>query len=287
MDFLDKITRQISTINLEPIEEAVVKACYHDDDIPKYKHMEFLIKASNQNITKNIGRLILLQTNNDKWLPVLKSLCVVHKIMCVGGDIFIKQIYNESQILTNLTLFLDTTIGPYAGVHSQFIRKYAEYLKYKARVYYLIELSIEKYKQQSIIKIIDNREIYFIMKAYKLWIEQYKKIFDCELPFADTETLHPISAYAIKLLVQDCYRLYSAINISSMYLLEQFMNLDKQTGISSVNAYKKFTSLDDKYQEWQETIKNLNIFEITSIENTPISLDTIRKLENYFLLSNT
>src|SRR4051812_16018366 len=120
-------------VGLTDTETTVVKATYDDDEKPKAKHVDALLRMSLRSPNMDLMGLFRARLAEKSWNVVLKTLVVIHRLMNEGSEGFLR-IVSEKPLELNPLSFHDRR-SSLAWAMTRLVHVYGDYLCEKATVF--------------------------------------------------------------------------------------------------------------------------------------------------------
>ncbi|XP_034034732.1 phosphatidylinositol binding clathrin assembly protein a isoform X18 [Thalassophryne amazonica] len=267
----DRITAAQHSVTGSAISKTVCKATTHEIMGPKKKHLDYLIRCTNE-MNVNIPQLadtLFERTTNTSWVVVFKSLTATHHLMVYGNERFIQYLASRNTLF-NLSNFLDKS-GLQGYDMSTFIRRYSRYLNEKAVSYRQVAFDFTKVKRGSdgVMRTMNTEKL---LKTIPIIQNQMDVLLDFNVN-ANELTNGVINA-AFMLLFKDAIRLFAAYNEGIINLLEKYFDMKKIQCKEGLDIYKKFLTRMTRISEFLKVAEQVGIDrgDIPDLSQAPSSL---------------
>ncbi|XP_034034727.1 phosphatidylinositol binding clathrin assembly protein a isoform X13 [Thalassophryne amazonica] len=252
----DRITAAQHSVTGSAISKTVCKATTHEIMGPKKKHLDYLIRCTNE-MNVNIPQLadtLFERTTNTSWVVVFKSLTATHHLMVYGNERFIQYLASRNTLF-NLSNFLDKS-GLQGYDMSTFIRRYSRYLNEKAVSYRQVAFDFTKVKRGSdgVMRTMNTEKL---LKTIPIIQNQMDVLLDFNVN-ANELTNGVINA-AFMLLFKDAIRLFAAYNEGIINLLEKYFDMKKIQCKEGLDIYKKFLTRMTRISEFLKVAEQVGI----------------------------
>ncbi|GAU49086.1 hypothetical protein TSUD_137710 [Trifolium subterraneum] len=243
------------------LDTAIVKATNFHHALPKEKHIRHIFSSLSPSKPRSevaycIHSLArrLNQTNN--WAVVLKTLIIFHRAMRELDTSVWEELINYSTrrgYLIDLSHFHDTSI-PNALDYSCWIRNYGLYLGERLRCFVIVHHDVaaytSKYSQR-----LDTKEL----------LEQLPALQNLLFRLLDSKpggasAYNRLIQYALSIIASESVKIYVAITVRVVELLEKFFEMNRDDAISALKIYKKSGSqvMAERLSEFFETCRGLD-----------------------------
>ncbi|XP_045792418.1 putative clathrin assembly protein At5g35200 [Trifolium pratense] len=265
------------------LDTAIVKATNFHHALPKEKHIRHIFSSLSPSKPRSevaycIHSLArrLNQTNN--WAVVLKTLIILHRAMRELDTSVWEELINYSTrrgYLIDLSHFHDTSI-PNALDYSCWIRNYGLYLGERLRCFVIVHHDVaaytSKYSQR-----LDTKEL----------LEQLPALQNLLFRLLDSKpggasAYNRLIQYALSIIASESVKIYVAITVRVVELLEKFFEMNHDDAISALKIYKKSGSQAERLSEFFETCRGLDFgrgHKFINIKQPPASF--ITTMEEY------
>jgi len=199
---MTNVVRNLSVVGLSDIETTVVKATYDDDDKPKPKHVDALLRLSLRSPNMDLMSLFRARLAEKSWNVVLKTLVVVHLLMNEGSEGFLR-IVSEKPLELNTQSFSDRK-SSLAWAMTRLVHVYGDYLCEKATVFRNLQFCGERMPTKESSKFfmeLSLQKLVIVMPHIQM---QLDKLLCCT-PFTEDDQPHPIAAQASSLFIRYAY----------------------------------------------------------------------------------
>lgn len=193
------VVRNLSVVGLSDIETTVVKATYDDDEKPKQKHVDTLIRLSIRSPNMDLMALFRTRLAEKSWNVVLKTLIVIHRLMNEGSEGFLR-IVSEKPLELNTMSFHDRK-NSLAWAMTRLIHVYGDYMAEKATVFKNIQFSGERVPAKESSKFFMELTLPKLMIVMPHIQMQLDKLLCCT-PYTEDDQPHPIAAQASSLFIR-------------------------------------------------------------------------------------
>jgi hypothetical protein len=226
------------------IEKCVIKSTYSDNKLPKEKHIRRLIDYSvEQKLSKLLNQRLAIGSLNG----VIKTLIVIHRL-CSDSDIFIKD-FSKNGVLD------------IKETHkSDFLHKYASYLKEKINVYKNSTITdknnIEAYPQFKYKKIIQDIDGSNLAKTLSQLSNQFDTLLLCVNNNNDKSDNLEIINMAFSILIKDAIRIYTMISTLILCIHEHYSLVNRRQKDILIDCCDRFRKQTLKFKKWVNLIYN-------------------------------
>ncbi|KAK2451029.1 putative clathrin assembly protein [Trifolium repens] len=241
------------------LDTAIVKATNFHHALPKEKHIRYIFSSLSPSKPRSevsycIHSLArrLNQTNN--WAVVLKTLIILHRAMRELDTSVWEELINYSTrrgYLIDLSHFHDTSI-PNALDYSCWIRNYGLYLGERLRCFVIVHHDVAAYTSKYSQKL-DTKEL----------LEQLPALQNLLFRLLDSKpggasAFNRLIQYALSIIASESVKIYVAITVRVVELLEKFFEMNRDDAISALKIYKKSGSQAERLSEFFETCRGLD-----------------------------
>lgn len=268
----DRILAAKHSIAGQGLAKAVCKATTEELIAPKRKHLDYLLRCTEEpNVSiPHLANLLLERVQNPNWIVVFKSLVTIHHMMCYGNERF-TQYLASSNTNFQLSNFMDK--GGVQGYDmSPFVRRYAKYLSEKSVSYMKVAFDFCKVKRGKDGGTIRKMNSEKLLKTLPILHEQLDALLDFE---ATTQDLNNgVINGAFMLLFRDLIRLFACYNDGIINLLEKYFDMNKKHAREALDIYKRFLIRMDRVGEFLKTAEKFGIDkqDIPDLARAPSSL---------------
>ncbi|KAL9643552.1 hypothetical protein ABK040_010165 [Willaertia magna] len=253
--------KEIGTLAIASFDElktSLVKATNHDPVPPKEKHVKKLLIASHPHPEINLDEFMkavcrVFRKSND-WLPALKGLEVLHRIIQEGSTEFCESIIrNDPEKRFKMDKFKDRNTSE-AMDQSPLVRQYCRYLEERMVLYrtfhiksLYLDMSIEAYCSPSAV----NEWIDLFECLQKTTVELLE-CFDIIKMKRSSILSNGASIGCLALLLDDSFVLYKILTDNAVRLLDDFYNISLSDAKRVVSLYEKYCRLIEHLEEFFE-----------------------------------
>ncbi|XP_017791287.1 PREDICTED: phosphatidylinositol-binding clathrin assembly protein LAP isoform X9 [Habropoda laboriosa] len=273
----DRLLAARHSIAGQGLAKAVCKATTEELIGPKKKHLEYLVRCTNEpNVSiPQLANLLIERSQNTNWTVVFKALITVHHMLCYGNERFTQYLASSNSTF-QLSVFLDKS-GVQAGARigydmSPFIRRYAKYLNEKALSYRTVAFDFCKVKRGKDDRTLRTMNAEKLLKTLPVLQSQLDALleFDC----TSNELTNGVINMAFMLLFRDLIRLFACYNDGIINLLEKYFDMNKKQCREALDLYKKFLIRMDRVGEFLKVAENVGIDkgDIPDLTKAPSSL---------------
>ena len=291
-----------STISSQHICVAVEKATNNDVVSPKEKHVQTLVDvvrpgASIADVTflvKYLNRQIIDAT---RWLQMLKTHILIHRLLHNCGDEFKEQLKRMQQWVAEdrnkdsriKCLFSirnwrdDSNVD--ANELSGWTRSYANYLEeYVANLDKIPRLdkmaagSGGDSASPTALRSCDETELMETLPRVQMMM---RRLLECEA-VNENLTDNEVVIAGTKLLLTDSFKVYRMVNDGIIRLIDLFFEMGKMNAMKALDVYKRATSQGDDLERMYRMANDWPMFRETKfpqIENPPASF--LQTMEEY------
>ncbi|XP_012240773.1 phosphatidylinositol-binding clathrin assembly protein LAP isoform X12 [Bombus impatiens] len=273
----DRLLAARHSIAGQGLAKAVCKATTEEMIGPKKKHLEYLVRCTNEpNVSiPQLANLLIERSQNTNWTVVFKALITVHHMLCYGNERFTQYLASSNSTF-QLSNFLDKS-GVQAGARigydmSPFIRRYAKYLNEKALSYRTVAFDFCKVKRGKDDRTLRTMNAEKLLKTLPVLQSQLDALleFDCTA----NDLTNGVINMAFMLLFRDLIRLFACYNDGIINLLEKYFDMNKKQCREALDLYKKFLIRMDRVGEFLKVAENVGIDkgDIPDLTKAPSSL---------------
>ena len=287
---------------------AVEKATNNDVVSPKEKHVQTLLEvvrpgASIADVTflvKYLNRQIIDAT---RWLQMLKTHILIHRLLHNCGDEFKEQLKRMQQWVAEdrnkdsriKCLFSirnwrdDSNVD--ANELSGWTRSYANYLEeYVANLDKIPRLdkmaagSGGASASPTALRSCDETELMETLPRVQMMM---RRLLECEA-VNDNLTGNEVVIAGTKLLLTDSFKVYRMVNDGIIRLIDLFFEMGKMNAMKALDVYKRATSQGDDLERMYRLANEWPMFRETTfpqIENPPASF--LQTMEEYARTAST
>lgn len=287
---------------------AVEKATNNDVVSPKEKHVQTLLEvvrpgASIADVTflvKYLNRQIIDAT---RWLQMLKTHILIHRLLQNCGDEFKEQLKRMQQWVAEdrnkdsriKCLFSirnwrdDSNVD--ANELSGWTRSYANYLEeYVANLDKIPRLdkmaagSGGASASPTALRSCDETELMEMLPRVQMMM---RRLLECEA-VNDNLTGNEVVIAGTKLLLMDSFKVYRMVNDGIIRLIDLFFEMGKMNAMKALDVYKRATSQGDDLERMYRLANEWPMFRETTfpqIENPPASF--LQTMEEYARTAST
>nr|XP_012144793.1 PREDICTED: phosphatidylinositol-binding clathrin assembly protein LAP isoform X2 [Megachile rotundata] len=272
----DRLLAARHSIAGQGLAKSVCKATTEEMIGPKKKHLEYLVRCTNEpNVSvPQLANLLIERSQNTNWTVVFKALITVHHILCYGNERFTQYLASSNSTF-QLSNFLDKSgvQGARIGYDmSPFIRRYAKYLNEKALSYRTVAFDFCKVKRGKDDRTLRTMNAEKLLKTLPVLQAQLDALleFDCTA----NDLTNGVINMAFMLLFRDLIRLFACYNDGIINLLEKYFDMNKKQCREALDLYKKFLIRMDRVGEFLKVAENVGIDkgDIPDLTKAPSSL---------------
>ncbi|XP_017763655.1 PREDICTED: phosphatidylinositol-binding clathrin assembly protein LAP isoform X12 [Eufriesea mexicana] len=272
----DRLLAARHSIAGQGLAKAVCKATTEEMIGPKKKHLEYLVRCTNEpNVSiPQLANLLIERSQNTNWTVVFKALITVHHMLCYGNERFTQYLASSNSTF-QLSNFLDKSgvQGARIGYDmSPFIRRYARYLNEKALSYRTVAFDFCKVKRGKDDRTLRTINADKLLKTLPVLQSQLDALleFDCSA----NDLTNGVINMAFMLLFRDLIRLFACYNDGIINLLEKYFDMNKKQCREALDLYKKFLIRMDRVGEFLKVAENVGIDkgDIPDLTKAPSSL---------------
>ncbi|CAL7942346.1 unnamed protein product [Xylocopa violacea] len=268
----DRLLAARHSIAGQGLAKAVCKATTEEMIGPKKKHLEYLVRCTNEpNVSiPQLANLLIERSQNTNWTVVFKALITVHHMLCYGNERFTQYLASSNSTF-QLSNFLDKS-GVQGYDMSPFIRRYAKYLNEKALSYRTVAFDFCKVKRGKDDRTLRTMNAEKLLKTLPVLQAQLDALleFDCTA----NDLTNGVINMAFMLLFRDLIRLFACYNDGIINLLEKYFDMNKKQCREALDLYKKFLIRMDRVGEFLKVAENVGIDkgDIPDLTKAPSSL---------------
>jgi len=254
-------------------EKSVIKATRHNEKAPKEKHVRRLIVYTSEHNGRCSELLTLFSKRFETgdWIIVMKTLCVIHRLMRDANPKFMTELKYKSSFFQPLRNFADMST-PEAHHQSVFIRRYAQYLAEKILVYKVLGVEVEK--DPGAIKNIPVKETLEKLPRVQ---SQLNALLNSR--GSKDHINNAIIIYAFSILLKDSFPLYRAINDGILILLENYFGMPRENAFKTFEIYKLFTKETDSMIQFFDITRRFSRTDLPELQQAPSTV--VDALEKY------
>ncbi|VDL90628.1 unnamed protein product [Schistocephalus solidus] len=224
---MDRVTQAKYSLAGSSLGKVVAKASTVELIPPKKKHLDRLIRYSNEpsvSIPLLVGFLVE-RTHEKSWVIVFKALITSHHLMNYGNE-KISQYMASNNCQLGLPHFNDKSSSQSYEM-SLFIRKYSKFLAEKTTTYQSMAFDFCK-----------------LLKALPALRNLLNVLFEFEVRSRDLN--NQIINAAFLLLYKDLIRLFASYNEGMMNLIERYFSMKRSQCRIALDLYSNFPEIMNK-----------------------------------------
>lgn len=268
----DRVAAAKFSIAGQGLAKSVAKATTEEVMGPKKKHLDYLLKCTNEpNVSiPQLANLLIERTQNSNWVVVFKSLVTIHNLMNYGNERF-TQYLASNNCTFNLNTFLDK-----AGVQgydmSTYIRRYAKYLNEKAYSYRTMAFDFCKVKRGKEDGLLRTMNTDKLLKTLPVLQQQVDALLEFDV--SPNELTNGVINACFMLLFKDLIRLFACYNDGIINLLEKYFEMTKKQCREALDLYKRFLVRMERTSEFLKVCETVGIDkgDIPDLAKAPSSL---------------
>lgn len=280
MSIFDSALRAINTAGMTDLETTVFKGTYPDENKAKEKHVESLLRMTDQYRCDVMVRLLGARIREKEWCVVLKALSVAHRLMREANPKFFEAC-TVFPIFSGLGNFLDER-STLAWGQSRFIREYAGYLEEKTEVLKTVGKCVELMPAKDGGEWVRKLKFLKLKEVLPRLQIQFDKLIKCD-PYTDEGGLHEVAVLPMLQLIKDGFRLYSVLTIAIFQQLNRWQQMTRREGLFFLDCYEKFVKQTQGFKAWAFKMVKLGLVDkevLPEFDNLPENL--IPTLDEYF-----
>ncbi|XP_059083090.1 phosphatidylinositol-binding clathrin assembly protein LAP-like isoform X8 [Tigriopus californicus] len=268
----DRILAARHSLAGQGLAKAVCKATTEELNGPKRKHLDYLLRCTDEpNVSiPTLANLLLERTQSPNWIVVFKSLVTIHHLQCYGHERF-TQYLASSNTNFQLSNFLDKS-GVQGYDMSPFVRRYAKYLREKSVSYRTVAFDFCKVKRGKEGGTLRTMNADKLLKTLPILQDQVDSLIEFEATPQDLN--NGVINSAFMLLFRDLIRLFACYNDGVINLLEKYFEMHKKHAREALDIYKKFLIRMDRVADFLKVAENVGIDkgDIPDLAKAPSSL---------------
>ncbi|XP_061350183.1 putative clathrin assembly protein At5g35200 [Gastrolobium bilobum] len=241
------------------LDAAIVKATNYDHALPKEKHIRTIFQSLSPSKPRSevvycihgLARR-LSQTNN--WAVALKTLIVIHRAMRELDYTVWEELVNYSKgrgYMIALSNFHDGSI-PNASDYSVWIRNYALYLEERLQCFAIVNYDVGTYSSKYTKKL-STQELLEQLPALQNLLF---RLLDCKP--GGSAAYNRLIQYALSVVAGESVKIYVAITVTVVELLDKFFEMNRDDAISALQIYQKSGSQAERLSAFFETCRGLD-----------------------------
>nr|CDS33447.1 phosphatidylinositol binding clathrin assembly [Hymenolepis microstoma] len=279
---MDRVTQAKYSLAGSALGKVIAKASTEELIAPKKKHLENLVRMSNEpNVSIPLLVNFLLERTREKsWVVVFKALITTHHLLNYGNE-KISQYMASNSTSFHLPHFNDKSSSQSYEM-SLFIRKYSKYLLEKTKSYQLMAFDfckVKRGKNDGVMRIMPADKL---LKALPALRDQLNVLFEFEATEKDLNNLIINSAYI--LLYKDLIRLFASYNEGMMNLVEKYFSMKRSQCKTALELYQDFPNIMTKVDEFLTVAEHLGIGDKESMGLHPVPPQILEAMEQHLAL---
>ncbi|BHF78687.1 hypothetical protein SprV_0602180000 [Sparganum proliferum] len=290
---MDRVTQAKYSLAGSSLGKVVAKASTVELIPPKKKHLDRLVKYSNEpsvSIPLLVGFLVE-RTHEKSWVIVFKALITSHHLMNYGNE-KISQYMASNNCQLSLPHFNDKSssqcrflnrINPFAAYEmSLFIRKYSKFLAEKTTTYQAMAFDFCKVKRGKDDGVMRTMPTDKLLKALPALRNLLNVLFEFEATEKDLN--NQIINAAFLLLYKDLIRLFASYNEGMMNLIERYFSMKRSQCRIALDLYSNFPEIMNKVDSFLTVAENLGIADKSSMGLHPVPPKVLEAMEQHLAL---
>ena len=188
-----------------------------------------------------------------QWNVCLKCLTVVHKLSLEADERFLSELQSAPSLLSGVPEHFDTSADPTAAAHTRFVHAYAAYLQSKVRSFAILKANCERQQPADCRRWVMRMTVPTLVKAVPLMQKQFDALLSVQ-PANSEDLHHPIPIAAMTLAIKDAFRLYSALTVMMLAVLERYESMSLVQTERMLAATRKFLTQNTKFRKWADKL---------------------------------
>ncbi|KAM3173645.1 hypothetical protein ACTXT7_012133 [Hymenolepis weldensis] len=289
---MDRVTQAKYSLAGSALGKVIAKASTEELIAPKKKHLENLVRLSNEpNVSIPLLINFLLERTREKsWVVVFKALITTHHLLNYGNEVNKFRLSNFQKIsqymASNNTSFhlphFNDKSSSQSYEMSLFIRKYSKYLLEKTKSYQMMAFDFCKVKRGKDDGVMRTMPADKLLKALPVLRDQLNVLFEFEATEKDLNNL--IINAAFILLYKDLIRLFASYNEGMMNLVEKYFTMKRSQCKTALELYKDFPNIMTKVDEFLTVAEHLGIGDKESMGLHPVPPQIVDAMEQHLVL---
>ncbi|KAG4390085.1 hypothetical protein GLYMA_06G223100v4 [Glycine max] len=238
------------------LDAAIVKATGYEHLLPKEKHIRTIFQSLSPSKPRSevvycIHGLTTRFSQTNNWAVAMKTLIIIHRAIRELDTSILEELVNYSQVkgcMIDLSYFHDKSIP---NDYSIWIRNYALYLEERLQCFtvmnYDVATNTSKYSQK-----LDTQDL---LEQLPVLQNLLSRLLDCKP--RSTTGCNRLIQFVLSLVASESVKLYVAITIRVVELLDKFFEMHHNDACSSLQIYQKSMSQAERLTEFFETCKGL------------------------------
>uniref|UniRef100_A0A0X3NGH5 Phosphatidylinositol-binding clathrin assembly protein n=2 Tax=Schistocephalus solidus TaxID=70667 RepID=A0A0X3NGH5_SCHSO len=279
---MDRVTQAKYSLAGSSLGKVVAKASTVELIPPKKKHLDRLIRYSNEpsvSIPLLVGFLVE-RTHEKSWVIVFKALITSHHLMNYGNE-KISQYMASNNCQLGLPHFNDKSSSQSYEM-SLFIRKYSKFLAEKTTTYQSMAFDFCKVKRGKDDGVMRTMPTDKLLKALPALRNLLNVLFEFEATEKDLN--NQIINAAFLLLYKDLIRLFASYNEGMMNLIERYFSMKRSQCRIALDLYSNFPEIMNKVDSFLTVAENLGIADKSSMGLHPVPPKVLEAMQQHLAL---
>ncbi|KAI0502495.1 hypothetical protein KFK09_017448 [Dendrobium nobile] len=220
------------------LDVAIVKATNHVEQLPKEKHIRTILESVSASrpradVAYCINSLAKRLAKTHNWAVALKTLMVIHRALREVDASFRGELvkYSRSGHILNLSHFKDDS-SPDAWDYSTWVRTYALYLEERLECLSMLNYDIETECSRN--AELDTTELLQNLPALQ---QLLFRLLGCQPQGA--AIYNTVIHRALSIIVGESIKIYIAINICILNLVDKFFDMQQRDAIRALEIYRR------------------------------------------------
>ncbi|KAK7411545.1 hypothetical protein VNO78_02979 [Psophocarpus tetragonolobus] len=238
------------------LDAAIVKATNYKNVLPKEKHIRTIFQSLSPSKPRSevvycIHGLCTRFSQTNNWAVAMKTLIVIHRAIRELDTSIWEELVNYSQVkgyMIDLSYIHDKSIP---NDYSIWIRNYALYLEERLQCFIIVNYDVatnsSKYSEK-----LDTQDLLEQLPALQNLLSC---LLDCK-PWGAV-ACNRLIQFALSIVANESVKLYVAITIRVVELLDKFFEMHHSDASSSLQIYKKSMNQAQRLSEFFENCKSL------------------------------
>ncbi|XP_054804763.1 putative clathrin assembly protein At5g35200 isoform X2 [Prosopis cineraria] len=264
------------------LDYAITKATNHRPILPKEKHVRTIFNSLSPSMPRMdvvycIYSLSSRLRQTRPWTVALKTLIIVHRAMReldrTVWEEFIRY-SREREHMLNLLYYQDNSSSN-ALDFAAWIRSYAHYLDERLRCYVKLNYDPVMYSSADM-----KFETQDLLQQLPSMQELQFRLLECKPRGADL--YNPLLQYALSIVANESVKLYVAITVRVVNLLDKFFEMNQADATKALEIYKRSANQAESLATFFETCRAMEFGrgqKFISIKKAPASF--LATLEDY------
>lgn len=276
--YASNLSKNLATMNLSEVDTSVVKATFEDDAPPKEKHMANLVELTRYERDLSFSTSIFKRLLEKKWRIVIKTLILIHRLCRDGDEKCLSRLEARKSQLEPARRFTDKA----SVAQTHLVRRYANYIDQKLRVYGLTGYSAERVTPTESKEWALKLSLEQAFVALPATQHQFALLLSMDPMYAMRESryIHPLAVIIFTMLLRDALRMYSVCTVELFVALENYESMDREQTVTFLSCCRKSHEINTAFRQWCQRLARCRIAKDCVPDFTPLPERFFSLLEN-------